>query len=165
MLGCVNLPEMFFLPVLIMKTLMIPRMYMNTLTLSWFCFVPCYDFVCVRRLVLYVCVCLCVCDLVALLLNNPAYHVLLPDHRKGSRAVVVPRSAQAQEKSLNVPQGKKPQTGPAQSGGSPASHSLTDLSTLRQEKIFSQILTICFCMQPSHSLIHSSHNSFLCLKG
>ncbi|MEQ2158126.1 hypothetical protein GOODEAATRI_009012, partial [Goodea atripinnis] len=39
-----------------------------------------------------------------LLLNNPAYHLLLPDHRKGSRAVVVPRSTQAQEKSLNVPQ-------------------------------------------------------------
>ncbi|XP_032414786.1 epithelial discoidin domain-containing receptor 1 isoform X1 [Xiphophorus hellerii] len=43
-------------------------------------------------------------DSTTLLLNNPAYHVLLPDHRKGSRAVVVPRSAQAQEKSLNVPQ-------------------------------------------------------------
>uniref|UniRef100_A0A8C5NCF6 receptor protein-tyrosine kinase n=1 Tax=Gouania willdenowi TaxID=441366 RepID=A0A8C5NCF6_GOUWI len=29
-------------------------------------------------------------DSTALLLNNPAYHVLLPDHRNGSRAVVVP---------------------------------------------------------------------------
>ncbi|XP_028280197.1 epithelial discoidin domain-containing receptor 1 isoform X3 [Parambassis ranga] len=43
-------------------------------------------------------------DSTALLLNNPAYHLLLPDHRKGSRALVVPSSTQAQEKSLNVPQ-------------------------------------------------------------
>lgn len=43
-------------------------------------------------------------DSTALLLNNPAYHLLLPDPRKGSRAVVVPNSTQAQEKSLNVAQ-------------------------------------------------------------
>lgn len=43
-------------------------------------------------------------DSTALLLNNPAYHLLLPDPRKGSRAVVVPSSTQAQEKSLNVAQ-------------------------------------------------------------
>ncbi|XP_036071972.1 epithelial discoidin domain-containing receptor 1 isoform X1 [Oryzias melastigma] len=43
-------------------------------------------------------------DSTTLLLNNPAYHVLLPDHRKGSRALVVPSSTRAQEKSLNVPQ-------------------------------------------------------------
>ncbi|XP_028325738.1 epithelial discoidin domain-containing receptor 1 isoform X2 [Gouania willdenowi] len=43
-------------------------------------------------------------DSTALLLNNPAYHVLLPDHRNGSRAVVVPCVTQAPEKSLNVPQ-------------------------------------------------------------
>ncbi|XP_019751591.1 epithelial discoidin domain-containing receptor 1 isoform X1 [Hippocampus comes] len=38
-------------------------------------------------------------DSTALLLNNPAYHLLLSDHRKGSR----PSTCQAQEKSLNVP--------------------------------------------------------------
>ncbi|CAG6015021.1 unnamed protein product [Menidia menidia] len=43
-------------------------------------------------------------DSTALLLNNPACHLHLPDHRNGSRAVVVPSSTQAQEKSLNVPQ-------------------------------------------------------------
>ncbi|XP_035991055.1 epithelial discoidin domain-containing receptor 1 isoform X4 [Fundulus heteroclitus] len=43
-------------------------------------------------------------DSTTLPLNNPAYHLLQPDHRKGSRAVVVPRSNRAQEKSLNVPQ-------------------------------------------------------------
>ncbi|XP_024861529.1 epithelial discoidin domain-containing receptor 1 isoform X3 [Kryptolebias marmoratus] len=43
-------------------------------------------------------------DSTALLLNTPAYHLLLPDHRKGSRAPVIPSSTQAQEKSLNVPQ-------------------------------------------------------------
>lgn len=43
-------------------------------------------------------------DSTALLLNNPAYHVLLPDPRKGLRALVVPSSTQAQEKSLNVAQ-------------------------------------------------------------
>ncbi|XP_062255883.1 epithelial discoidin domain-containing receptor 1 isoform X1 [Platichthys flesus] len=43
-------------------------------------------------------------DSTALLLNNPAYHLLLSDHRKGSRPLVVPGTAQAQEKSLNVPQ-------------------------------------------------------------
>ncbi|XP_047454843.1 epithelial discoidin domain-containing receptor 1 isoform X3 [Mugil cephalus] len=43
-------------------------------------------------------------DSTALLLNNPGYHLLLPDHRKGQRALVVPSSSQAQEKSLNVPQ-------------------------------------------------------------
>ncbi|XP_023127358.2 epithelial discoidin domain-containing receptor 1 isoform X3 [Amphiprion ocellaris] len=43
-------------------------------------------------------------DSTALLLNNPAYHLLLPDPRKGLRAVVVPSSTQAEEKSLNVAQ-------------------------------------------------------------
>ncbi|XP_037532123.1 epithelial discoidin domain-containing receptor 1 [Nematolebias whitei] len=43
-------------------------------------------------------------DSTALLLNSPVYHLLLPDHRKGSRALVIPSSTQAQEKSLNVPQ-------------------------------------------------------------
>nr|XP_057908888.1 epithelial discoidin domain-containing receptor 1 isoform X5 [Doryrhamphus excisus] len=38
-------------------------------------------------------------DSTALLLNNPAYHLLLSDHRKGSR----PGTCQAQEKNLNVP--------------------------------------------------------------
>ncbi|XP_067457210.1 epithelial discoidin domain-containing receptor 1 isoform X2 [Thunnus thynnus] len=42
-------------------------------------------------------------DSTALLLNNPAYHVLLSDHRKDSRPLVVPSTTQAQEKSLNVP--------------------------------------------------------------
>ncbi|KAK1896072.1 Epithelial discoidin domain containing receptor 1 [Dissostichus eleginoides] len=37
-----------------------------------------------------------------LLLNNPAYHLLLSDHRKG--CTPVPNTSQAQEKSLNVPQ-------------------------------------------------------------
>ncbi|KAK5861814.1 hypothetical protein PBY51_017260 [Eleginops maclovinus] len=37
-----------------------------------------------------------------LLLNNPACHLLLSDHRKGCRPV--PNTSQAQEKSLNVPQ-------------------------------------------------------------
>ncbi|KAM9352996.1 epithelial discoidin domain-containing receptor 1 [Symphorus nematophorus] len=43
-------------------------------------------------------------DSTALLLNNPAYHLLLSDHRKGPRPLVVPGTTQAQEKSLNVPQ-------------------------------------------------------------
>ncbi|XP_076010696.1 epithelial discoidin domain-containing receptor 1 isoform X2 [Genypterus blacodes] len=43
-------------------------------------------------------------DSTALLLNNPAYQLLLSDQRKGSRALVVPGATQAQEKSLNVPQ-------------------------------------------------------------
>ncbi|XP_035497179.1 epithelial discoidin domain-containing receptor 1 isoform X1 [Scophthalmus maximus] len=43
-------------------------------------------------------------DSTALLLNNPAYHLLLSDHRKGLRPLVVPSTAQTQEKSLNVPQ-------------------------------------------------------------
>ncbi|XP_029958939.1 epithelial discoidin domain-containing receptor 1 isoform X2 [Salarias fasciatus] len=43
-------------------------------------------------------------DSTALLLNSPACHLLAPDHRKGSRAVVVSSPAQAPEKSLNVPQ-------------------------------------------------------------
>ncbi|XP_077384074.1 epithelial discoidin domain-containing receptor 1 isoform X2 [Festucalex cinctus] len=38
-------------------------------------------------------------DSTALLLNNPAYHLLLSDHRKGSMR---PGTCQAQEKSLNV---------------------------------------------------------------
>lgn len=62
---------------------------------------------------------LCVCSRVltpALLLNNPAYHVVLSDDRKGSRPLVVPSASQAQEKSLNVPQGKRAQNGPAAPG-------------------------------------------------
>ncbi|KAM6994810.1 epithelial discoidin domain-containing receptor 1 isoform 2-T2 [Tautogolabrus adspersus] len=44
-------------------------------------------------------------DSTALLLkNNPAYDLLLSDHRKGARSLVVPGTSQAQEKSLNVPQ-------------------------------------------------------------
>ncbi|XP_031708538.1 epithelial discoidin domain-containing receptor 1 isoform X3 [Anarrhichthys ocellatus] len=43
-------------------------------------------------------------DGTALLLNNPAYHLLLSGHRNGSRSLVVPSTSQAQEKSLNVPQ-------------------------------------------------------------
>nr|XP_033496604.1 epithelial discoidin domain-containing receptor 1 isoform X3 [Epinephelus lanceolatus] len=43
-------------------------------------------------------------DSTALLLNNPAYHLLLSDHRKSSRPLVVSSPTQAQEKSLNVPQ-------------------------------------------------------------
>ncbi|XP_041649238.1 epithelial discoidin domain-containing receptor 1 isoform X3 [Cheilinus undulatus] len=44
-------------------------------------------------------------DSTALLLkNNPAYDLLLSDHRKGARSLVVPSTSQAQEKSLNVPQ-------------------------------------------------------------
>ena len=71
--------------------------------------------VCAPHLVPYICacVCVCVCALPALLLNNPACHLHLPDHRKGSRALVLPSSTQAQEKSLNVPQGKRPWAGPA----------------------------------------------------
>lgn len=68
-----------------------------------------------------VCVYVYVCALPALLLNNPAYHLLLSDHRKSSRPLVVSSPTQAQEKSLNVPQGKRPRTGPAQSGGGPTS--------------------------------------------
>lgn len=41
---------------------------------------------------------------VLLLKNNPAYDLLLSDHRKGARSLVVPGTSQAQEKSLNVPQ-------------------------------------------------------------
>ncbi|KAF3839270.1 hypothetical protein F7725_017987 [Dissostichus mawsoni] len=41
-------------------------------------------------------------SLAVLLLNNPAYHLLLSDHRKG--CTPVPNTSQAQEKSLNVPQ-------------------------------------------------------------
>uniref|UniRef100_H3CRF4 receptor protein-tyrosine kinase n=1 Tax=Tetraodon nigroviridis TaxID=99883 RepID=H3CRF4_TETNG len=40
----------------------------------------------------------------ALLLNNPAYHVVLSGNRKGSRPLATPSASQAQEKSLNVPQ-------------------------------------------------------------
>ncbi|KAM3873255.1 epithelial discoidin domain-containing receptor 1 [Diretmus argenteus] len=43
-------------------------------------------------------------DSTALLLNNPAYHLLLSDQRQGLRPLTVPSNAQAQEKSLNVPQ-------------------------------------------------------------
>ncbi|XP_078143072.1 epithelial discoidin domain-containing receptor 1 isoform X3 [Centroberyx gerrardi] len=43
-------------------------------------------------------------DSTALLLNNPAYHLLLSDQRQGSRPLAVPSTTQAQEKSLNVPQ-------------------------------------------------------------
>ncbi|XP_029928846.1 epithelial discoidin domain-containing receptor 1 isoform X3 [Myripristis murdjan] len=43
-------------------------------------------------------------DSTALLLNNPAYHLLLSDQRQGSWPLAVPSTTQAQEKSLNVPQ-------------------------------------------------------------
>ncbi|XP_072316171.1 epithelial discoidin domain-containing receptor 1 isoform X3 [Eucyclogobius newberryi] len=41
-------------------------------------------------------------DSTALLLNNPAYHLLLSEHRKGSRPGVGPSTSRAPEKSLNV---------------------------------------------------------------
>lgn len=62
---------------------------------------------------------LCVCSPVltpALLLNNPGYHVVLSDDRKGSRALGLPSTGRAQEKSLNVPQGKRAGKGPAERG-------------------------------------------------
>lgn len=65
------------------------------------------------------CVCLCLCVLMcvpALLLNNPGYHVVLSADRNGSRPLVAPSRAPAQEKSLNVPQGKRRQSGPGESG-------------------------------------------------
>ncbi|XP_046889384.1 LOW QUALITY PROTEIN: epithelial discoidin domain-containing receptor 1-like [Hypomesus transpacificus] len=43
-------------------------------------------------------------DSTALLLNNPAYHLLLSDQRQGSWPLAGPSTSQAQEKSLNVPQ-------------------------------------------------------------
>ncbi|TWW79011.1 epithelial discoidin domain-containing receptor 1 isoform X1 [Takifugu flavidus] len=43
-------------------------------------------------------------DSTALLLNNPGYHVVLSDDRKGLRPLNVLGTSQAQEKSLNVPQ-------------------------------------------------------------
>ncbi|KAM8871265.1 epithelial discoidin domain-containing receptor 1 isoform 1-T1 [Spinachia spinachia] len=43
-------------------------------------------------------------DSTALLLNNPAYHVLLSGHRNGSRPLVVPNASQPQEKRLNASQ-------------------------------------------------------------
>ncbi|XP_075897161.1 epithelial discoidin domain-containing receptor 1 isoform X2 [Nelusetta ayraudi] len=43
-------------------------------------------------------------DSTALLLNNPGYHVVLSADRNGSRPLVAPSRAPAQEKSLNVPQ-------------------------------------------------------------
>ncbi|KAM6968318.1 epithelial discoidin domain-containing receptor 1 [Aplochiton taeniatus] len=43
-------------------------------------------------------------DSTALLLNNPAYHLLLSDQRQGSWPLAVPNTTQPQEKSLNVPQ-------------------------------------------------------------
>lgn len=52
----------------------------------------------------------------ALLLNNPGYHVVLSADRNGSRPLVAPSRAPAQEKSLNVPQGKRHQSGPGESG-------------------------------------------------
>lgn len=58
---------------------------------------------------------LCACPPVlvpALLLNNPAYHVVLSDDRKGPRPLVVPSA----EKSLNVPQGKRAPKGPTEPG-------------------------------------------------
>lgn len=62
-------------------------------------------------------VCLCVLLCVpALLLNNPGYHVVLSADRNGSRPLVASSRAPAQEKSLNVPQGKRPQSGPGESG-------------------------------------------------
>lgn len=96
--------------------------------------------------------CVCVCALPALLLNNPAYHLLLSDHRKGSRPLVVPSTTQAQEKSLNVPQGKRPQTGPAQSRGAPTTlpnypglGAVEVLSQSSLKKCFQYIMSL-FCM-------------------
>ncbi|CAL8247419.1 unnamed protein product [Lota lota] len=43
-------------------------------------------------------------DSTALLLNNPAYHLLLSDQRDAARPLAVPGPSPAQEKSLNVPQ-------------------------------------------------------------
>lgn len=98
-------------------------MLMDVIVFRCVCFVP----RCTIHIMTPACAssrtCLCVfgymrvCALPALLLNNPAYHLLLSDHRHGSRPLVVPSTAQ--EKSLNVPQGKRPQTGPTQSGGAP----------------------------------------------
>lgn len=65
----------------------------------------------------FVFLCACLRVLVpALLLNNPAYHVVLSDDRKGPRPLVVPSASQAQEKSLNVPQGKRAPKGPTEPG-------------------------------------------------
>ena len=111
-------------------------------------------FVRVSRLVLCVFVCSCVCTLPALLLNNPAYHLLLSDHRKGSRPRVVPSTAQAQEKSLNVPQGKRPQTGPTQSGEAPPS--LSSLSRVWgiSAALSAEMWWVYFaCVWPSSSLL------------
>lgn len=79
-------------------------------SMSWFlCATPPRP-VCVF---VFVCVLLCV---PALLLNNPGYHVVLSADRNGSRPLVAPSRAPAQEKSLNVPQGKRRQSGPGESG-------------------------------------------------
>lgn len=68
--------------------------------------------VCLLCWFFFMCVCVCVFMFTpALLLNNPAYHVVLSDDRKGSRPLVAPGNNQAQEKSLNVPQGKRPENG------------------------------------------------------
>lgn len=69
----------------------------------------------------FLCVCSHVCTLPALLLNNSSYHVVLSDDRNGLRPLVGPGTTQAQEKSFNVPQGKRPQTGRTESGWTPAS--------------------------------------------
>lgn len=46
--------------------------------------------------------------------------MVLSDDRKGLRPLTVLGTNQAQEKSLNVPQGKRPQNGPAEGGGAHA---------------------------------------------
>uniref|UniRef100_A0A3B3C6Q3 receptor protein-tyrosine kinase n=1 Tax=Oryzias melastigma TaxID=30732 RepID=A0A3B3C6Q3_ORYME len=79
--------SVFFLNV--KSALLIPRIIMNIyLCHAYDCVVILYDFF--FLFLLHPCaphlrVCLCACPPAALLLNNPAYHVLLPDHRKGSR--------------------------------------------------------------------------------
>jgi len=78
-------------------------------------YVPCLG---VSMCCLFVCLFVCVCVLraclaprvfPALLLNNPAYHLLLSDQRDAAAAA---GPSPAQEKSLNVPQGKRPPTPP-----------------------------------------------------
>lgn len=172
-------------------------MVMLTVSCSWLlmCFVVCVCFFCLfvchvplctirmthnhgscvytasSRACLFVCV--YVCALPALLLNNPAYHLLLSDHRNGSRPLVVPSTTQAQEKSLNVPQGKRPQAEPTQSGGA-----ATTLPTYLLTSLTAEIWLIYFaCVWPSslppvthiishsHSLTTKHYSRFVCGDG
>lgn len=121
------------------------------------------------------CACfLCACALPALLLNNPAYHLLLSDHRKGLRPLVVPSTAQTQEKSLNVPQGKTPWTRPMQSGGA---RGIRNAHVVVSKKNNTKRVMSLFCMWPTfiihpltHIIYHShslttQNDSCFCLKG